>query len=376
MRDMLQLYRRHSRTCPHRKKGRRYTKCKCLIAVDGELHGKRFRRSTGVRDWQRALRKIAAWENPDTPVLKRVDEAIEAFIRHCGDLSPASLRKYQNVLNQLGSFCEQQHVETVSEITVEVMDDFRAQRAISPLTASKEVHTLRLFLVFCLRRRWLTHNVAKDIDPPKGVKPKEVIPYTEAEVAHIVAACAEIGKQPYERCRSRAMVLLMRYTALRISDVMTLARSRIREGMIHLHTQKTSAVVRLPIPLALQQALDELPVPKGSRTGCPYFFWNGHTSRRQIVTMGHKTLSAVFRKARVADATSHRFRHTLATEILSKGGTIQDVADVLGISAHVADRHYAKWSQARDERIVRIMEQVHGRVYGLRPDDEEALAVQ
>ena len=108
MRDMLQLYRRHSRTCPHRKKGRRYTKCKCLIAVDGELHGKRFRRSTGVRDWQRALRKIAAWENPDTPVLKRVDEAIEAFIRHCRDLSPASLRKYQNVLNQLGSFCEQQ----------------------------------------------------------------------------------------------------------------------------------------------------------------------------------------------------------------------------------------------------------------------------
>ena len=251
MRDMLQLYRRHSRTCPHRKKGRRYTKCKCLIAVDGELHGKRFRRSTGVRDWQRALRKIAAWENPDTPVLKRVDEAIEAFIRHCGDLSPASLRKYQNVLNQLGSFCEQQHVETVSEITVEVMDDFRAQRAISPLTASKEVHTLRLFLVFCLRRRWLTHNVAKDIDPPKGVKPKEVIPYTEAEVAHIVAACAEIGKQPYERCRSRAMVLLMRYTALRISDVMTLARSRIREGMIHLHTQKTSAVVRLPISVSV-----------------------------------------------------------------------------------------------------------------------------
>ena len=55
---------------------------------------------------------------------------------------------------------------------------------------------MRLFLVFCLRRRWLTHNVAKDIDPPKGVKPKEVIPYTEAEVAHIVAACAEIGKQP------------------------------------------------------------------------------------------------------------------------------------------------------------------------------------
>ena len=39
MRDMSQLYRRHSRTCPHRKNGRRHTKCKCVIAADGELNG-------------------------------------------------------------------------------------------------------------------------------------------------------------------------------------------------------------------------------------------------------------------------------------------------------------------------------------------------
>ena len=47
--DMLQLYRRHSRTCPHRKKGRAYTKCRCMIHADGELSGKRFRGSTSVR---------------------------------------------------------------------------------------------------------------------------------------------------------------------------------------------------------------------------------------------------------------------------------------------------------------------------------------
>ena len=172
------------------------------------------------------------------------------------------------------------------------------------------------------------------------------------------------------------MLLLMRYTGLRISDVMTLARDRVRNRMIHLHTKKTSGVVRLPIPVELQQALDDLPVPKGSDRGCPYYLWNGHTSRRQIVTMGHKTLEAVFKKAGVPEAKSHRFRHTLATDILAKGGTIQDVADVLGISAHVASRHYAKWNQARDERIMRLMERVHGRVYGFRADEERDLSVQ
>ncbi len=36
-----------------------------------------------------------------------------------------------------------------------------------------------------------------------------------------------------------------------------------------------------------------------------------------------------------------------------------DVADVLGISEHIACRHYAKWSAAGQERISTIMRQVH-----------------
>ena len=106
MPDMLQLYRRHSRTCPHRKKGRTYTKCTCTIHADGELNGKRFRASTGVRDWQRALRKQAAWESPDTPILKPVQDAIDAFLTHYREFAPSTLRKYRNVMNHLADYCD------------------------------------------------------------------------------------------------------------------------------------------------------------------------------------------------------------------------------------------------------------------------------
>ena len=71
-------------------------------------------------------------------------------------------------------------------------------------------------------------------------------------------------------------------------------------------------------------------------------------------------LAPVFRKAKIAGAHAHRFRHTLATDILARGGTMADVADVLGISEHIARRHYAKWSAARQERIATIMRLVHG----------------
>ena len=43
-----------------------------------------------------------------------------------------------------------------------------------------------------------------------------------------------------------------------------------------------------------------------------------------------------------------------------KGGTEQDVADVLGISPAIGRKHYAKWTQARQERITTLMQRVHG----------------
>jgi hypothetical protein len=63
-----------------------------------------------------------------------------------------------------------------------------------------------------------------------------------------------------------------------------------------------------------------------------------------------RCLRAVFKASDVAAAHVHRFRHTLATEILSSGGALADVAGILGISESVAENHYAKWNQATQDR--------------------------
>ena len=58
-------------------------------------------------------------------------------------------------------------VETLSELTVEILDEYRAQRKIGALTATQELQTLRQFCEFCVRRKWLAENPAKQIRPPK-----------------------------------------------------------------------------------------------------------------------------------------------------------------------------------------------------------------
>ena len=60
------------------------------------------------------------------------------------------------------------------------------------------------------------------------------------------------------------MVLLLRYTALSISDVATLARGRVRDGEILLRRQKTGGLVILPVPDQVQTALDALPATRRS----------------------------------------------------------------------------------------------------------------
>lgn len=45
-----------------------------------------------------------------------------------------------------------------------------------------------------------------------------------------------------------------------------------------------------------------------------------------------RCLRAVFKESGVKGAHAHRFRHTLATELLGRGASFEEVADILGQS--------------------------------------------
>jgi integrase len=135
-----------------------------------------------------------------------------------------------------------------------------------------------------------------------------VVPYEPNEITRILAASDEIGQSSYERQRARAMLLLMRYTGLRISDVATFAKDRIRNGQIFLRTKKTGGLVFLPLPPALKKELDALPIPRGAGAHPRYYFWSEVGSRRGMVSMAERSMRAVFRRSGVKGARTHRFR--------------------------------------------------------------------
>ena len=179
----------------------------------------------------------------------------------------------------------------------------------------------------------------------------------------IIDACNKFGLHDYERKRARAAVLLLRHTALRISDVALLRRDRISRDKgrwrIFVRTTKNHELVYLLVPDELVEAINALPIPRGADKNCPYLFWNGKSEPKSQISQVSETLAAVFRKSGVADCHAHRFRHTLATDLVGIGATFEEVADVLGNSPEIVRKHYAKWSKQRQDRLDNLVQTVH-----------------
>jgi site-specific recombinase XerD len=372
---MITVWRRHTASCAHKAKGRSFLKCNCPLWADGYENGRRvYRQSLGTRDLARARKKVVALESDDNKIYKSIDDAAKAFLDHCKSqgLKHSSIRKYRNVVRKVKQFCESEGVDTVGDLTAEQLDAFRSSRGLKPITSTKELQTLRVFFGFCLDRKWTTENVARRIKPPRNIKPNDVVPFTALEVGAILKACSGVGRAAYERARTKAMILTLRYTALRIGDVAMLARDRIsKDGdrwRIFLRTEKNGQPVFLPVPPDMKTALDAVPIPRGTIGESRYFFWSGNSSEKALKAVADRSLRTVFKASGIPNAHAHRFRHTLATELLGRGASFEEVADILGNSPEIVRRHYAKWSPARQARIDELMEQTH---FGVLPNVKE-----
>ncbi len=358
---MLTLYRRHLPTCPHRTEGRIYQKCQCPIHCDGMLGGRRIRGSLDTANWERARKHLRRLEDALDSGLsyKLVSEAAEAFLAN-RSVEPSTARKYRRNLQFLAEFMTARDREAMDQIRLEDLDAYRASRPICALSWSKELQLLRTFFEFCRKRKWCRDNPAKEMEMPPEPKPRERKPYTPGEITKIIWACDAFGRHPYERLRARAMILILRFYALRISDVATLERSRIHDDYILVRALKNGQMLWLPLRPEVRSALDILPLPQGADPDCRYFFWTGKGNRDGFIKTAVRTLQSVFKKSGVERAGAHRFRHTLTTEILVAGGTIEDAANILGDSPRVIQKYYAKWSRAYQDRTVALFNRVHG----------------
>jgi len=363
MTAMLTLQRRHSKKCPDRNRGPNYLKCRghCPLRMCGTSEGKRARISLKTRDVRRAARRLTEIEDRlSGKPRKTIPDAVSAFHAYHEGKAPDTKRKYRRILGCLSEFCARESIHHVDSVNVEAMDRYARWRDKDGWVWIKEIELLRQFFEFCRDREWTSKNPARSLKRPILIEANDIVPYTQTEIVKIIAACDLVGRSSYERRRARAMVLLMRFAGLRISDVVTLSRDHIRGSRLEKRAVKNHRMIRVELPAVVLTALDLLPYPKVAGQDNRRFFCKDDAVLRSQVKGAWRTLAAVFKRSGVKRAKPHRFRHTLASELLGKGGTLEEVAGILGDSPATIRRYYAKWTEEYQSRQDTLIRKIHG----------------
>jgi integrase len=356
---MLTIYRRHLKSCEHRGEGRAYRRCRCPIWADGLLDGVEIRKSLGLKDWQKAQERIREWEAQGVPVAEEpqaitVEKACRDFLAEAEarELQDSTLRKYRQLARQMEEFAVRQGLLFIKQWDVQAMRRFRLSWRDQGLSVVKKLERLRAVFEFARESGWVPENPAKKLKAPV-VKPTPTLPFSQDEMVRILAACESYQG---DRNRMRALVLLLRYSGLRIGDAVRLTRDRIANGRLFVYTQKTGTPVWCPLPQFVVEAMDGFkPVNQA------HYFWSGVSKRDGVARTYMRRLKRIFDLAKVPNGHAHRFRDTFAVELLLAGVPLERVSVLLGhASIKVTEKHYSPWVWARQEQLEQDVKRTWG----------------
>ena len=352
----------HSQKCPHKnKKFHRGCKCRKWIYIPGA----RRRVSAKTRSWERAEEKTKALAAPasDTqfaPDRQTIQAAVQAFLKdkETQNLSSVSLRKLRLIFNrQLLAFCNREAIIYLDELKLVHLERFRAALGNSPGTVKKKLEFVRSFFRYCILHDWMAKNPAAGLSRIR-VSAQPTVPFTADDFSRLLATVPLMYTSArglnsefsgFLRARLRAMVLLLRWSGLRIGDAANLKRSRLSDDdKLLLYTAKTGTPVFVPLPPNVARELRALP-----NSNPEYFFARGNGTIRSVTANWQRILDMLFKKAALnRRCHAHQLRDTFAVEMLLAGVPLDQVSMLLGHSSvKITEKHYAPWVRARQQQL-------------------------
>jgi integrase/recombinase XerD len=355
---MLTIYRRHKKSCAHYGKGRRYKgDCGCPIWVQGFLGEQKLRESLDLADWQAAQRRVRDWEAEGMPAAETGDVSIEAAekeflaVRETRKNKKQTIDRYRFIFNDLDRFATKERVRFFKQLDAAALNRFVATwNKNSAVTILKKLQRVREFFKFAHKRGYTKRDLAVELEDPI-VRPSPTLPFSRDDMFAILEATAKKIREAdpaakHKVLRLRALVLLLRYAGLRISDAVGCEVDRLQEGKLSLYTAKTGQHVYVPLPAFVAKELEATP-----RLSDRHWFWARTGSLETARKKWSEALARLFEDAKIKDGHPHRFRDTMAVELLLAGTPIERVSMLLGHSSvRITEKHYNPWNRARQEQ--------------------------
>jgi integrase len=330
------------------------------VDLRGVLPENTFQFFAGIVGWEATAAPVefsATWND----LLREFSAQFQRKILQ-GDRSEATWRRYKLSCETFGKFLVERGISKLHDISRRIVEEFKAHRleAILKRKHSRggsglhlDVAILHAVFAFAIDVELLVgKNNPVKFEKYPGKKPKSgAQPFTYEELTRLRHAAG----------RDLLAFLFLRHTGLRGFDATDARWSEIdlRDRMLCRVTHKRQKSVWIPLHPELLFVLESACAERRPKPS-DHVLLNPETGGPMSRPRLYERIKAMGERAEVNRTHPHRFRDTLAVDMLLKGASPYDVAKTLGDTIAVVEEHYAPYVKELRERTRRIIESPDG----------------
>jgi len=270
-------------------------------------------------------------------------------------LSPHTISAYTHDIGNFFSFLQNHFGETITLRRLRTLEvrDFRAYLAhrrrkdISARTAARTLSSIKNFYRYLARTEGVENDAIKAVQGPK-LPHRVPRPLTEESALTVLETTGDFALEDWVGARDTAIITMLYGCGLRIGEALGLNFTDRPNGDTMRIIGKRQKERIVPVMPVVHSALDAYlgKCPYVFETDTPLFL--GVRGKR----LNARAIQATMQKVRAVlslpdDATPHALRHSFATHLLSRGGDLRTIQELLGHADLKATQIYTEVDSAR-----------------------------
>ena len=160
------------------------------------------------------------------------------------------------------------------------------------------------------------------------------------------------------------------HTGMRRGEILSLKWSQVRNGFIYLEKTKTNEARQIPINDDLEKLFKGIRREKHLASAHVFTYrkneekikdYERYRKRTEAIPLGRSigsvktAFNAALKRAGIEDFRFHDLRHTFASHMIMKGGSLKEVQEILGHKTMTMTLRYAHLSQEHKKKAVNLL---------------------
>lgn len=329
-------------------------------AVDYHFGGKRYRLHAGSSEKSaKALRLRVETEinsgthdpaalvkslRGESPSSASMESMIDAFL--VGYRSKGGTDHYLNMSKSWKGYFTMP-VAAVTQRTVEAYRDHLIDQKYGDSTVRKYVGGVGTLFKWAIKNDYSATNPAHGVTRPEEPD-REVQPLSREDQVKVLAVATDPA--------GRLLIELLIASGMRLSEALTLRWSQVDRagGSILIHKSKTGKARSIPLNTTLTGILDR--ATRHVRSDFVLSDREGKALDRFIMSRVVESALQASGIVKIAGTSFNRFRHTFGSRLAEAGVGFGVIAQIMGNSAAVAERHYIRFSPAHTKAAMALLD--------------------